>query len=269
MKRNLIYVLLFSIGILSSACKKATDIYLGIPLQPDIEENNYEEGLNIIGILRPDYIDTVNRSFVFVQEVAPALAEDPDFTIDSMNVYDATVIVTNENTGKKTQFVWTNSNNLFSQTRYRPQSDIKVTAGNTFDISCSSGDLPVLTSSTTIPNTPQIIDNTITITSDLVSFNVMYDSTIYLYEVYLYQNDQQIGFLRQTPDSASNTTCEIELNNGVPNYIEIYSYDYNLSSYITVSNTNLNFNKYRTSFGNVENGYGVFGSLNYSFINLE
>ncbi len=269
MMRKLIYKIVFCLSLLLAGCEDIRDIYLGVYLQPEIEENNYEEGLNIIGILRPNSVGTINRSFVFVQEVAPALAEDPDYDLDSMNVYDADVIITNEDTGEETSFVWTNADSLFSQTRYRPQTDFKVTAGSTFNISCSADDLPVLTSSTTIPDTPEIIKNTLYLSGKTLSFDIEYDSSIFLYEVYVYQDDNQVGFLRQTPDSASRTSCEIALNVATPTLVEVYSYDYNLSSYITVSNTNLNFNKYRTSFGNVDNGYGVFGSLNYIAVSLE
>ena len=47
-------------------------------------------------------------------------------------------------------------------------------------------DLPVLCCITIVPNKPLILENTLIKIGNSVSFDIRYDSTIYMYDVYLY-----------------------------------------------------------------------------------
>jgi hypothetical protein len=250
------------------SCKETLDVYLGVPLQPDITENNYEPGLNIIGILRPDFTDTINRSFVHAQEVAPAINNYPEFTPDSMIIKTADIAISNTS-GNVYEFEYTQYDNLFDEFQYRPTSDFRPHAGESYFISCSYSDLPVLTSSTIIPNEPKVIEGSIFLENDKIRLELEADTSIFLFEIYSFAQDKNTGFTRVVSNRFTATPLEITISEPQPDRIVIYGYDYNLTSYVLNSNTSLNFNKYRQPFGNVENGYGVFGSLNYILYSLE
>ena len=263
-----ISVLLIIIGI--SSCKETVDLYLGIPLQPDIKENNFEPGLNIIGVIRPDFTDTINNSFVHVQEVAPATNNYPEFTTDSMIVKEADVIIS-ELSGEIYDFTYTLYDSLFKAYQYRPNSTFSPESGMHLGITCSYNNLPILTSETIVPNEPKIIESSIFIANNTIYFGILADTTTFLYDIYIFNNDKNTGYARIISNFSENTPIEIKLSDNTTSRIEVYGYDYNLASYYITSNTSLNFNKYRKTFGNVENGYGVFGSVNYvlHFMNPE
>lgn len=256
-----IVVLVLFLSVVS--CKETVDIYLGIPLQPKLEESNYVPGLNIIGILRPDFNDSISNSFVHVQEIAPAIDNYPEFSIDSLLVEDATVNVFGTD-GEPYAFTYTDYNNLFDAEQYRPSKDFEVKAGSTYEISCMYQELPELTSLTTIPYKPVLIEESIDLNNKLLKFNVAIDTSAFMYEVYALKNEAYIGFFRVIPTHSEVTSIEVNLSSNNPDLIVIYAYDFNLATYNATSNTSLNFNKYRKTYGNVEGGYGVFGSMNYS-----
>lgn len=253
-------------GIVS--CQEATDIYLGVPLQPTLEDNNYVPGLNIIGILRPDYTDTISNSFVHVQEVAPAINNYPEFTIDSLIVKRAEVIVSDED-GNDFLFAYTKYDSLFSVVQYRPQSNFSVRAGRTYTITCNYNEFPELNAETIIPNPPNIITESIVLEMNKLSFEIIPDSSSFMYEIYVFSSEESIGYHRLIPDNTQNNFVEVELTGSGVAAIVVYGYDYNLSTYYATSNTSFNFNKYRKPFGDIEGGYGVFGSLNFSLFMLD
>jgi hypothetical protein len=249
-------------------CSETADIYLGIPLQPKIDENNFEPGLNIIGSIRPDFSDTINKSFVHVQEVAPAINNYPEFTIDSLIIRDANVLIT-DNNNNEYEFSYTQYDSLFNERQYRPKTNFVPEPGMLYKINCTYNDLPVLSSSTIVPKKPVLLENTFLMSGNNLYFEIEADTTSFMYEIYVYNNKQNTGYARVVSSFTENTPVEIILSENNAKTIEIYAYDYNLASYYITSNTSLNFNKYRKTFGNVENGYGVFGSLNFIIYNME
>lgn len=256
-----IVVLVLFLSVVS--CKETVDIYLGVPLQPKLEESNYVPGLNIIGVLRPDFNDSISNSFVHVQEIAPAINNYPEFTIDSMLVENAIVNVSDTD-GELFAFAFTDHGSLFDTKQYRPSKSFEVIAGSMYEISCIYEELPELTSQTTIPYKPELVTESIEINKSRLTFDIVLDSTAFMYEIYAFKSENVIGYSRVIPTHTEATLIEVALSNNKPDSIFIYAYDFNLATYNATSNTSLNFNKYRKTYGNVEGGYGVFGSINFS-----
>lgn len=258
--RHLLYCFLLSLVIFS--CNDVADVYLGIPLQPQLDDDNYEPGLNIIGVLRPDRTDSISMSFVHVQEVAPAIDNYPEFAIDSLLVKTAEVYVVDE-LSDTFMFFYTDYDKLFNDYQYRPSNEFQVRTGVEYKIVCTYHELPELTSSTIIPAEPELLSGSISYGNGKLSFSIKMDSTAFMYEVYARSAEAVVAYARVVPTHEENTDIELSVGTLEPTEILIYAYDFNLATYYATSNTSLNFNKYRRAYGNVEGGYGVFGSLNF------
>jgi hypothetical protein len=246
------------------ACKETTDFYLGIPLQPKFEENSYTPGLNIFGVLRSDSTGNYNNSFIEIQKVMPALGNNDSIEVD-------TVLVNIENiSGTSPYFSYgfklTNGDSTFKKSNYRPVTPFDPKPGDIYAIVCEYPDLPVLRATTIIPNKAEILFESYFTTNEFLSFEILSDSTFFMLDVYLYSGGTIILSSRYATENNANTLIEMSVNGTSVDSVIIFSYDYNMAKYYLTSNTSLNFNKYRNSYSTVENGYGVFGSLNKNVV---
>jgi hypothetical protein len=246
--------------LLSTGCKDLVDFYLGIPLQPVTDEDSFVPGLNIFGIIRPDSTGGYSNSCIILQKVIPAVG-----TSDSLYVGKATVRV--EKLGELPSlydFLLTDHNHLFSEEVYRPDKEFRPKAGETFSVECAYRELPVLTATTVIPNAPVILMQTLAESDNSLSFEIQADTTIFMLDLYVYAAGGLAGYQRLPGEQSANTIVSFASLQGKPDSVDVYSYDYHMAMYYMTANTSLNFNKYRESFSTVENGYGVFGSLNHA-----
>ena len=254
-------------SLLFNSCKDTAQAYLGTYLQPQFDDNSYVPGLNIFGILRTDSTGNFNNSFVEIQKVMSAVAED-----DSLSVGDVIVTVKRYTLAGETDsynFILTNYDSIFSDTYYRPAISLNTDPGDIFSIECDYPDLPVLTAHTIIPDKASIVPETYNQTSEGLFFEIKDDSTFYMLDVYFYKHNTLIASNRYATETGINTSVDVPLTSIKIDSVVIYSYDYNMAKYCLSSNTSLNFNKYRNSFSTVDNGYGVFGSLNKIGIRLD
>lgn len=256
MKKFIIPVIIILVAL--SSCKETLDVYLGVPLQPRFDSSTFNPGLNIFGVLRPDYTDAYNNSFVILQKVVPAVGDSSGWEIDT-----ALVWVSKENSPPDStcEFLLNNYNGTFSETNYRPVCDFSPTPGEIYRIECINEELPVLYAYTIIPNQPEIV-GTINYENGRLEMEFLADSSYFMLDIYAYSNGQVIGFQRLPFIDELNTQVSLSPIHQKPDSILAFSYDYNLAVYYLTSNTSLNFNKYRKSFSTVENGYGVFGAIN-------
>ena len=202
-----------------------------------------------------------------VHEVAPAINNSPDFTPDSMIINDALVSLTTDS-NKQVGFEYGNPDSVFNKSRYRPTENISILAGSAYSITCNANDLPELTSTTIVPNQPIIAESSLNIQPNEIKFKLEADTSIFMYEVHLFNGDLSVGISKIISDRYTPTSFNLNINTDSITHMKIFAYDNNLTSYLLLSNTNLNFNKYREKFGNIENGYGVFGSLNFVLYNI-
>jgi len=236
------------------------DWYLGIPLQPDFTEKDFEPGMNIFGVLRPDSTGGYNNSFVYIQQVLPAVGD----TTSEWEVTGATVGISYGDplNNMMVLFVTPHQDSLSAQAYYRPDSNFTPRAGEAYRLYCEAEGLPVLEAETRVPQQPQIREGSLSAGEHTVSFTVLTDSACHLLDIYLvsgqvYQTTRLVPGEGGTTEIAFSSATDI--SHGT---LMIYAYDRHLASYYVTSNVSVNFNKFRKPYSTVKGGYGVFGSLN-------
>jgi hypothetical protein len=246
--------------LLFTGCGQMADWYIGLPLQPDFLEENYEPGMNIFGVLRPDSTGANNNSFVYIQQVLPAVGD----TSSDWEITDAIVEVVSGDPADNlvVPFVIPDQDNIPGRAYYRPEITFTPCAGEVYRLCCHSEGLPVLEGETIIPGQPVISEGSLSTDAHTAEFTVLTDTVCHLLDVYLISREAYYT-MRVVPDKQGNTkisfSSEKDISHGT---IMIYAYDRHLASYYVTSNVSVNFNKFRKPFSTVQGGYGVFGSLN-------
>ena len=256
----------FFLGILALTTGSC-EYYLGINQQPEFRDQNVEEGLNIFGLLRPDSAGGYNKSFVYAQQIWPVLEIGGYLILTDLSVR-VEKLVDDEVTGT-IEFPLVPSDSFFTDTLYRPLENFVLRAGERYRLTCQSESLPDAIGETVIPFPPAIRENTVLVEGRTVSFTLSADSLTGMIDIYLVAGDESQLIDRIVPSGMSDTEVELTLPQDPGGMqLKLFAYDANLAVYIGNSNTSLNFNKYRTTFSTLESGYGVFGSLNFSSLDL-
>jgi hypothetical protein len=244
-----------------SSCNELVDFYIGIPLQPKLENKEFVPGLNILGILNPDSTGPYNNSFVHLEQILPAVGD----TLSEIEVNDGLVEILKIDpvtADSLNLFSRSNPENLFQKDDYRPDSLFKPREGEVFLVRCTAAGLPVLTAITRIPMKPVIPQSGILISPQKINFKVLTDSSCHLLDVYLICVKNTL-FKRIIPDPVKGVEISFSMGTNLQaTELVICAYDRNLASYYTNSNISLNFNKYKRAYSLVENGYGVAGAVN-------
>jgi len=263
MKIVLRYSLLIWILLIAASC----EYYLGINQQPDFTNNDIPEGLNICGVLRPDSAGGTNRSFVFVQRLWPVLVWG-DFDIVT-GVSVAVEHYRNDTLTDTTDFPLQLPDGYHADTLYRTTENFQPQPGDRYRLICRHPDFPEATGEAIFPPEPHIVDNSLSIDGRNVSFRITADTLIAMIDVYFVTPGSNLILARVATDENNDTEINIELPadpEGMQLYI--FGYEKNMAVYLGNSNTSLNFNKYRTTISTLESGYGVFGALNYTVVEL-
>jgi len=251
-------ILLFAGALLFGGCENPIT---GYGPQPNfIDSHSHEPMLNIFGVLRPEDPYGVPLSFVHLESSFSVTSEYPDsFDVVDGKVtlyhYEGDLII------DSVEFSYTNFNSKFSRYEYRP-SDFYPIAENKYSISCRKEGYPELTSRTTVPPIPNIVENSLNISSNQLSFTISRDSLVALYDIYF-----QIGGREYSKRILRPEVGDIQVNLNYNRSSEqegtllIYAYDRKLSEYI-ITTIIIKPNTYQASYSTVENGYGSFGSLN-------
>jgi hypothetical protein len=259
-------LILLIIAVILTSCKEVADFYLGIPLQPKFEENSYTDGLNIFGILRCDSTGNFNNSFVEIQKVMPAVGEIDSFEVGAVKV---TVEKINSSEENLYNFTLTDGGGVFSRENYRPDTVFSPLPGDIYALTCNYTDFPVLMATTIIPDKANLVSNSIFSETNFFSFEIELDTTFFMIDVYCYSGDKSVFNSRFAAEPEDNTLIEMPVNANSIDSVLVFTYDFNLAKYYLNSNTSLNFNKYRNSYSTVENGYGVFGSINKNVFKIK
>jgi hypothetical protein len=263
MKRNYInhFCLLLIITILSVSC----EYYLGINQQPEFQNSNRVEGLNIFGLIRPDSRGSFNKSFVFVQQIWPALDMDSFSIINNASIQVERII--NDTIQSAVTFPLVPSDSLFSDTLYRPVADFSPLPGERYRLVCKVEGLPDAIGETVCPPPPVIIENSLVVNGSEISFSIATDTLISMYDIIQVGITGSELLARIIPSSDPILEVVLALQGDTEGIeLKIFGYDTHLAAYYGNSNTSLNFNKYRTIVTTLESGYGVFGSLNFTSI---
>ena len=265
MKIHKIYIIiLLIINCFFLSCE---ELILG-PQPNFLEDNVFEPGMNVLGILRTDSIGNISTSFVHVEKNIAAVGDTSENWVIE-NVYVRICEITETPTTDTVVFPYQNTDSLFPTKEYRP-TYFSAKAGITYRLQCNHHDFPEISSTTTIPNIPDIDPASKTIGNDYLSFVILYDSTAYFYDVYLKFNNTE-NTQRLFPEEGENTEVTFFIQNAELNHydIYIYAYDKNLAEYYSSTNVFIKPNTYRPVFSNIDNGIGCFGSISVFGFTME
>jgi len=255
-----IITLFISAFLIFTSCSEdfLFDFLLG-PQPRFIGDEEYTPGLNILGIIRPDSLDSESLSYVLVEKVIHAVSS----VSDSFNVIDARVMVYRimDDIAVDSFEFYYDTTQLFPSI-YRPQN-LQPRAGDTYYIRCTRGRLPEVTATTTVPDVPVIENDDVVISENSIRFKIESHPSAAMYDVYVFSGNY-FNSARLLQSASGTTPVEISFN-GDPDpdaFIIIYAYDNNLSGYLTSPNIFIKPNTYRPFFSTVNGGYGCFGSMN-------
>lgn len=226
--------------------------------QPIVLENTkHQPKLNVLGILRPDSEQGISLSFVHV-EISFPINDYPDSAI----VTDADVKVLKiegNSVVDSANFIYSDFG-VFPSKEYRNQF-FKPQDG-TYQLICQKQDFPILTAQAKMVAAPKIEAESFLVSDNTLSFKIIRNELVALYEVVLQGNSWVINdrFLRH---KQGNVSVEFPLNK-IPKgecLLKIFAFDNNLSEYFT-ANLSIKPNIFQKDFSTVENGYGCFGTMN-------
>ncbi|MBN2611880.1 MAG: hypothetical protein JXB00_10025 [Bacteroidales bacterium] len=263
--RNIIsYTVFFISAIMLVSC----EYYIGLNQQPEFKKGDIEKGLNIFSLLRADTVNGLNKSFAYVHQLVPVLEpesfnilKDADFRIE--RVVEDQVIET-------FQFTLIPGGTVLKDTMYHPVSEFTPLPGERYRMTCKYEGLPDAVGETVFPPKPLIIENSIELDERKLSFELTPHHLIGMIDIYHNTLDTCLFLSRLIPSASKETLIELFLpaeTEGTK--LLLYSYDQNMAVYCGNANISLNFNKYRTTISTLQSGYGVFGSMNFSEVDLD
>jgi hypothetical protein len=256
--KNLLLLLL--IVVLISGCQQVGEFYAGMDFQPKLSRDDFKPGLNVYGVLKTGAgFDTLNQYFevekiVFIKE-----------SYDSIYVDRAEISLT--------RCPVVGSESVYRLNHLKDgvylNAEITTVPGDRWLYKCSYDTFEV-TSACTIPNTPVLKKAPEIMGDHSISFTVQSDSTACMYDIYLL-NGEHFFFSKKVPlkgvDTNFNLNPEWDTTTGT-NLIYIFAYDENLEKYYTTSNTFFKPNAFRPSFSTVNGGYGTFGGISSTMVQV-
>ena len=215
--------------------------------------------MNVFGVIRPGVKDGKPLSFVHLESSFESNSYPDTFEVTDADVrlliYEGSEIV------DSLKFIYSNFNSTFSTDEYRNPEFLPET-GKTYGVTCFKAGNPELTSTTTVPNVPVIVDNVINVGQNRLRFEIRRDALAALYDIKLQVGETEFSTQVNRPESG-NIYVELEFNRNTEpkGKLIIFAYDLNLSEYMTY-NLTIKPNTYQPPYSTVDNGYGCFGSLN-------
>jgi hypothetical protein len=256
-QKNISYLLmLFLMLALFSSCLKIGEYYVGLHLQPDMENSKFEPGLNVFGMIKsgPDF-DTLNHRFE-VHRLLDMLDWKSGYEVNDANIQLVRYALNGEESSYQLNSY---GNGLY----YLPE--IIAAPGDVWEYSCVYDTFTVY-ATCTIPNEPLVDEQSFAFVDNSLMFNVLADSSAYMYSIYIIQN-QNAEIIQEIPEPGRLTSVKIEPKWTITEsemLIYVFAFDKNLRQYFTTSNTFFKPNAYRPLYTTVDGGYGVFGAASSS-----
>jgi len=253
-------MLIISVGFVLLGFFQCDKLFTDFGPQPILDDkNSYQPMLNVFGILRPDEQNGMPMSFVHLEE-SYSVYTSPD----TLLIPDASVKIFTMENGTATDsvaFEFTSYNQLFETQSYRHQTFIPQ-PGSTYQVVCKKEGYPELTSRTTMPQLPRVLNLTTHLNEKRVTFSIVHDSLVGLYDCYLEVGEKVYTKpVRRSDEGNTDVQFQVDDFDDNDGALFIYAYDTKLSEYKTY-NITIKPNSYRTDYSTVENGFGCFGSLN-------
>lgn len=244
-------ILLVSLAIVLSGCVKIGEFYVGLNMQPNMDNAEFEPGINVFGVVKCGVsFDTVNYHFE-VQKVIDLMDWSDWVEVENAEIHLKRTTTLGDILDYDLSYI---SNAKYGNDR------LAVSPGDRWEYYCTVDSFQ-LAAQCVVPNLPVIIKENVS--GKEVNFEIEKDTTAYLYLVYAIQNDH-IYSSYQVAEPLGNTNVSLSLDwysAESPLFIYVCAYDANLRKYQTTSNTFFKPNAYRPPYTTVEGGFGTFGAI--------
>ncbi|NOZ74943.1 MAG: DUF4249 family protein [FCB group bacterium] len=229
------------------------------PMPTTIIDTDYVESLNIMGVLRSD-----DDSFVYVQRT---MTTEEIYTLEADPVIRDAVVEILDRDSRESWGFEPKADSLY--VGYYYDTTFIPVEGHTYDLTIRADNLPTLTATTTVPQRPYLNDYTVDNQSGYGSFDLTLTDDTYQYLLYLQFPDK---ILKKALVGDRNTDELVTFNwdpaLGNPIRIMIVGLDENLTRY---NESSISFipNTYHKDGSTVSNGFGCFGSVAVTAIQLD
>lgn len=259
MKENKIIclVLLFSMLTVFNSCVKVGEWFIGLNLQPNMENSPFEPGLNVFGVLKtgPGF-DTINHHFE-VQQLFDM--HDGDYGIE---IRDAKITLSRmDDNDSIIDYFYPEHK---SDGLYFARS-LAVLPAEKWFYTCKY-DTFIVCAECIVPSMPSLMNKLPVIVENQIKFDVVPDTTAFMYLAYIMQ-DEHFAMEQKIANQVNVTSFVVEANwDFSESSIQLYlfAYDKNMMTYQTTSNTFFKPNAFRPSFSTVQGGFGTFGAISSS-----
>ncbi len=253
MNRIIKYCFILWLVLFLNSCVWFAEHYTGFNMQPDINPQQFEQGLNVFGVIRAgEHLDTLNHWFEV--QIMANLAGETDTLFVENAIIELTRWLPSQAPITYELQHWCHGIYLGRQ--------IKGLPGEHWDFFCTYDTFRV-SSSCTVPNLPKMVINSLELKNKHLSFSVEYDSSAFVYDIFLFDGKQMV-FDRIEAVTDQNLKVELDIPlemNQEQVLLYAYAYDSNFARYFSASATFFKPNAYRPPFTAVSGGYGVFGAV--------
>jgi len=232
------------------------------PMPSVIIETEFERGLNIMGVLRAD--DEAGSSFININR---ALTTEEIYADTILNFSPDVNHVKVSAMGSGSEHLFLRDEDSSDWGNYRDTTLIAI-PGETYHIEIVAPGFPTLTGNTLIPANPQLVPNSLLSSSQDVSFQIEHAASAYEYKLYLFFAGTVLEkVVKPIEGEAIDIDWSFDGSLGSPLYLGLTALDENLTRY---GNSPISFipNTYHPDGSTVEGGYGCFGSIAISIIEL-
>ena len=232
------------------------------PMPTEIVETEFEPGLNIMGVLRAD--DQSGTSFININR---ALTTEEIYS-DSIPNFSPQIDyakVSSIESGAEYQFL--RSEDTSDWGNYM-DTTLSAEAGVAYELEIKASGFPMLTGHTRVPAKPQIVANSLLVGANAVSFQLQHHASAYEYRLYLFFAE---SILEKDVHPSNGEIIDIAWSfgsdRGNPVYLQLIALDENLTRY---GDSPISFipNTYHPDGSTVEGGYGCFGSVAVTSLEL-
>ncbi len=232
------------------------------PMPTDLVETEFQPGLNILGVLRAD--DQAGSSFINVNR---AMTTEEIYVDSIENLYPDLDYLQVYSRSFGHEYTFLELDSVGGEGNYRDTS-LNVVAGETYTLEISAPGFPILTGETTVPIKPQLLENTLTVSPGYVSCQLEHDSGTFEYKLYLiFADDVLEKVVTPSGEDVIDVVWTFSASLGDPLNLMLSALDENLTRY---GNSPISFlpNTYHADGSTVTGGYGCFGSVAITYIEL-
>ncbi len=233
------------------------------PMPSEIVATEFEPGLNILGVLRAD--DQIGTSFININR---ALTTEEIYSDSIENFNPEVNFVKVSSSGSGSEYMFRQAEDSSDWGTYRDTS-LSVRSGESYDLEITAPGFPSLTGETTIPQKPELVVNSLSLTAGNISFQFQNHPGAFEYKLYLiFSEDDLEKVIKPSDGDIIEVDWAFDPSMGDPQYLMLAALDENLTRY---GNSPISFipNTYHPDGSTVTNGYGCFGSVAVAMIELE